>query len=284
MTTIVKVETQRIAYRKGMNLERAARGLLVIAGLFNFVVAAGLAFQMEWATSFWPLPDGRFTLLFWGAVLAAIGVAVLWVGLRREWAALPAGALNLLVMMGGISVFLFTFEPAPDQASVMPPSVIPFAIGAGIIAVVNLCLFFWSPRPSTVSIQKTPMLVRFSFTLFAVVLLIVGAALALKTPNIMPWPLKPETSVMIGWIFIGDCFYFLYALLRPDWPSARAQLWSFLVYDLVLIVPFVAHIQTVPPHLRVSLILYIAVLVYSGLLAIYFLFIHQATRIWLVRS
>jgi len=258
-------------------VERAAQVLLIIAGLINSVIAIGLALDMSWAAGFWPWPDGRMTHLFWGSILAAIGIAVLWVGLRREWAALPAGALNLVVMMGGIAIFLFTFKP-PDGTSY-----ILYGIGAGIIAILNLCLFFWSPRPPISHSQQTPMLVRYSFTLFTVVLILVGGALILKTPNIMPWPLKPETSVLIGWIFVGDAFYFLYALLRPDWPAARAQLWSFLVYDLVLIVPFITFLGAVQPHLMVSLWIYIAVLVYSSALAIYFLFIHQDTRVWPAR-
>jgi hypothetical protein len=123
-----------------------------------------------------------------------------------------------------------------------------------------------------------PFMVKFSYALFILVLVVVGTALILKRPNTFPWPLKPETSVMIGLIFIGDAFYFLYGLLRPYWPYSRAQLWSFLVYDLVLIVPFLDHLGKVQPELRMSLVSYIAVLVYSALIAIYYLFIYPQRR------
>jgi hypothetical protein len=67
--------------------------------------------------------------------------------------------------------------------------------------------------------------------------------------------------------------------LRPSWPFSRAQLWSFLAYDLVLIGPLVAHIRAVPPELLSNLLIYIAILVYSGGLAIYYLFLNRATRV-----
>jgi hypothetical protein len=54
---------------------------------------------------------------------------------------------------------------------------------------------------------------------------------------------------------------------------------GFLAYDLVLIGPFLQHFSTVRPEMRLSLVLYTAVVVYSGLLAIYFLFLHPPTRL-----
>ena len=52
----------------------------------------------------------------------------------------------------------------------------------------------------------------------------------------------------------------------------------------MLIVPFIAHLSTVQPNLRPNLIIYIAVLVYSGSLAIYFLLLNPATRVWQPRA
>ena len=61
---------------------------------------------------------------------------------------------------------------------------------------------------------------------------------------------------------------------------ARAQLWSFLVYDLVLIMPFLAHFAVVKPELLPSLLIYTAVLIGSGAMASYYLFVNKATRVW----
>ena len=95
---------------------------------------------------------------------------------------------------------------------------------------------------------------------------------------VFPWDLNPDSSVVFGCIFLGDAFYFLYALLRPRWGNAFGQLLSFLAYDLVLIVPFVLLIDTVKPDRIFGLIVYITVLLYSGGLAVYYLLIDPQTR------
>jgi hypothetical protein len=69
-------------------------------------------------------------------------------------------------------------------------------------------------------------------------------------------------------------------LVRPGWGNAGGLLASFLAYDVVLIVPLVQKLPTVVPELRLNLILYIAVLIYSGGLAIYYLFVNKGTRVW----
>ena len=83
---------------------------------------------------------------------------------------------------------------------------------------------------------------------------------------------------VFGCIFLGDAFYFLYGMFRPNWHNALGQLLSFLAYDLVLIFPFIGLISTVEPDLLVSLIIYIIVLMYSAGLAVYYLFIDSQTR------
>jgi len=97
----------------------------------------------------------------------------------------------------------------------------------------------------------------------------------LRAP-IFPWALNPDSSVLFGCIFIGDAFYFLHGLLYPRWHNARGQLLSFLAYDLVLIGPFLY--ETVEPDFFLNLVVYITVLVYSGLIAVYFLFVNRQTR------
>jgi hypothetical protein len=86
--------------------------------------------------------------------------------------------------------------------------------------------------------------------------------------------------VVIGLMFLGAATYFAYGLLRPSWANAAGQLAGFLAYDLVLIGPFLSRLPTVAPEHRAGLTIYIAVVSYSGLLAIYYLFIHPATRVW----
>ena len=126
--------------------------------------------------------------------------------------------------------------------------------------------------------RRTPTIVRISFGLFAIALFLVGGGMVLQRPNIFPWPISPETSVFYGWIFLGAMCYFIIGVFIPRWDHARGQLLGFLAYDLVLIVPFLLHFKTVRPDLLVNLVVYTGVLIYSGGLAAYALFIHPATR------
>jgi hypothetical protein len=123
-----------------------------------------------------------------------------------------------------------------------------------------------------------PLLVRVSFGFFIASLIFSGSALIFRLP-IFPWALNPDSSVIFGCIFIGDAFYFLYSLLYPRWHNALGQLLSFLAYDLVLIIPFLLLFKTVKPEYMLNLIVYVAVLVYSGAIAVYYLFINSKTRL-----
>ena len=138
----------------------------------------------------------------------------------------------------------------------------------------------WSLRfPLDMSISL-PGLVRWSFVVFVIALLFVSVQLIFQVPNIIPWTITPELSVVIGWMFFGAMTYFVYALLRPSWANAAGQLAGFLAYDVVLIVPFLTRLPTVAPQQRLNLWIYTVVVVYSALLAVYFLFIHAPTRVW----
>jgi hypothetical protein len=81
-------------------------------------------------------------------------------------------------------------------------------------------------------------------------------------------------------MFLGAAAYFAYGVFRPGWYNAGGQLAGFLAYDVVLIIPFLQRLPTVEPELRVNLIIYIIVVSYSGLLAIYYLFLYPGTRLW----
>jgi hypothetical protein len=142
---------------------------------------------------------------------------------------------------------------------------------------VSAAAFFWSRTLPLHDTRPTPALVKGSFGVFIVALLLAGGALILRLP-VFPWKLNPDSSVIFGCIFLGDAFYFLYGLYRPVWGNAFGQLLSFLAYDVVLIVPFIGLFNTIDPALSLNLIVYIAVLLYSGALAVYYLFINPQTR------
>ena len=123
-----------------------------------------------------------------------------------------------------------------------------------------------------------PLPVRISCGIFFMVLLLVGSAILLQLPDVFPWTLSPMSSAIVGCFFLGSSCYFLYGLISPHWHAASGQLWSFLAYDIVLIVPFLLHFATVSSAQLPSLIVNSILLVYSGALAIYYLLIKKETR------
>ena len=89
----------------------------------------------------------------------------------------------------------------------------------------------------------------------------------------------PELSVVAGAIFLGAAAYFAYASVRPRWTNAGGQLAGFLAYDLVLIVPFLTRFRSVYSGWSLSLTVYIVVVIGSGILAAWYLFVAPDTRI-----
>jgi len=248
------------------------RTSIFIFGMVMLAMAFGFIFRIPLVLRAWPWEDGRYSYLFIGSILAAVSVAALWIGVSGEFGALPAGALNVFVISIATSVYFFQLA-AQGRAATMP-----YGMFAALVAVASLAAFFWSMRIPLNDSRPMPKPVRVSFWIFIVSLFLAGGALILQAP-IFPWALKPETSVIFGCIFLGDAFYFLYGVFRPRWYHALGQLLSFLAYDLVLIVPFVGLLGSVEPGRMLNLAVYTAVLVYSGGLAIYYLFMAPGTRL-----
>ncbi len=248
------------------------RPLVLPGGLLGLALALGFIFQVPFVTQiFWPWPDGRYSYLFIGSILAAASVAAIWIGWTGTWGALPAGSLNIIVIAATTSIYIF-------QLALQGRSdLLPFGVVAVLLAVGSALSFLWSRRVPLSDPRSTPVLVKVSFGIFIFSLVLAGGALLLKAP-IFPWTLNPDSSVIFGCIFIGDAFYFLHGLLYPRWQNAAGQLLSFLAYDLVLIVPFLSLFKTVGTEHLFSLVAYVAVLLYSGVLAVYFLFMNPSTR------
>lgn len=251
------------------------RYLLLAGGLFSLTLGLGFVFQLPFALGSWPWPDGRYSYLFVGSILAAVSAAALWIGWRKDFGALPAGSLNLFVIELTAGLY-FSLLIARDGRS----ELLVFAIVAFVLAIVSGGFFLWSRSLNVHDARPTPMFLRICFGIFFVSLVLSGTALVLRAP-IFPWKLNPDSSVLFGCIFLGDAFYFLYALIYPRLSNAVGQLLSFLAYDLALLGPFLQLFDSVDPALRVNLIVYFAVLVFSAAVSIYYLFIHPETRSWI---
>jgi hypothetical protein len=245
---------------------------IFVVGWIILALAVGFIFHLPFATGIWPWPDGRLSYLFIGSILAAVSAAALWIGWTGELGALPAGSLNIFVI--GVTTFIYFLQLAFQQNRT---ELLTYAIASLFMAIVSGAAFLWSRRIPLSDSRPTPKLVRVSFGIFIVSLVLAGCALIFRLP-IFPWALNPDSSVIFGCIFLGDAFYFLYGLLYPRWHNALGQLLSFLAYDLVLIVPFLLLFNTVQPGYLLNLVLYVSVLLYSGAIAVYFLFIDPRTR------
>jgi hypothetical protein len=249
------------------------RVALIPATLILFVLVSGFLGQVSWATGLWPWPAGALSYIFIASILAAIAVPILWIALTGEAAAIRAGALDLTVMYGGMFVYVLTLTGDPHE-----PRLWPYALAFGLAAAGSAGAFLIARPIPWADPRSMPRPVRLSFGAFAIILTVVGVALLFHA-NIFPWRLGPETSVMYGLIFLGAATYFSYGALDPHWGNAVGQLAGFLAYDLVLLAPFLGHFSTAHGGSLVSLIIYVAFLLYSGMLASYYLFAANATRI-----
>jgi hypothetical protein len=257
---------------------KLVRYMLLLGGLIVFLLALGFIYRIPFALRFWPWTDGRLAYLFIGSILAAVSAAALWIGWTGDFGALPAGSLNLFVIAVTSGFYFFQLAFRDGRTDVLP-----FGLWMLLMTIVSGGFFLWSRSLEMRDSRPTPMFLRISFGIFLVSLIFAGTALVLRSP-IFPWKLNPDSSVVFGCIFLGDAFYFLYALLVPRLSNAISQLLSFLSYDLVLIGPFFKLFNTVEPAFRTSLIIYVIVLLFSGAVAIYYLFINSQTRGWLKRS
>ncbi|MHB1103261.1 MAG: hypothetical protein ACYC0C_10925 [Devosia sp.] len=252
---------------------------LLVGGAIALLAAAAFLLNVGAVTALWPYQTYGLSKVFIASLLAAIGAPVLWIGLSGELASLPGGAGNILVTGGGMGGWALW-----RVLNGAPPKVLGFAL---------VCLFFVLATAAMIAFARgldfrdtrpTPGPVRWSFVLFCVLLLAIGTLLVLRVPDIFPWMLDADASVSYGFAFLGAAAYFGYGVVKPVWGNAKGQLLAFLAYNLVLIEPYLQRFGEVNGQARLSLTLYIAVLVYSGLLAIYFLLIAPQTKLRLTAA
>jgi hypothetical protein len=259
---------------------KLVRYALFLVCAVQFFLAVAFFLQLALAVNLWPFPGTTpLTFIFVSSIFAAAATSTLWATASGNYGALAGIGLDYVAILAPLAAYCLQIGPG----SVSSPFVgYGFACIFGV--VFGLALFLWSVRIPIAKDPPMPVVVRWSFVFFIVALVVVSIRLLLKTPNIIPWTISPELSVAIGWMFVGAAAYFAYGLLRPSWANSAGQLAGFLAYDVVLIVPFLLRLPTVGPDQRPGLTIYTAVVIYSGLLAIYFLFIHRTTRVFSRRT
>ena len=245
-------------------------------GVLFVVLTAAFLFGWEPLTAVWPffLDETRLGHYFIASITIAIALPALWTAATGAIRGAAAGALDLVVMFGAMTYYLFDRSAATGRNDL-----VWYAWGAVVLGVAMLSSYLYTRRQAWVDPQPLPGPVLVAFIIFALALITVGTMLVLQRPHVFPWPLAPESSVMYGLIFYGAAAYFIVGAIDRRWEGATGQLIGFLAYDLVLIVPFARHFGTVAPAHRTSLIIYTLVVVASGVLAAYYLFVDPRTRL-----
>lgn len=258
---------------RGFRIAMAAIGGLALLLAYGFIV------QAPWAVWIWLIPGsyptnfGSLSHLFVASILAAIGAPALWIAASGEGRAIAAGSLDLGVTNAGCAAAGLWFYSRSGE-----PMLLAFAGATAVLTLAYALLFRRWHREPFRDRRPLPLPLRAAFAVFALLLALVGTALVVGRPSTFPWPIGRENSAIYGFIFLGAMAYFLYGLAYPVWGNAGGQMVGFLAYDLVLIGPFLQHFDSVRPAMRDSLYVYTAVLVVSGLLSVYYLFLHPGTR------
>jgi hypothetical protein len=250
-------------------------GLFVICAV-QFLFAIAFFLQLPFVVNLWPYPGTTpLTFIFISSIFAAAGAATLWAAATENYGALAGIGLDYLTILAPVSILSFQLGASGGDARMTAYGVI-CVFGA----LFGLGLFLWSMRIPLDRSRPMPNFVRWAFIFFIIALLIVSTRLILKIPNTIPWTITPDLSVVIGWMFLGAAAYFAYGLLRPSWANTAGQLAGFLAYDVVLIVPFLTRLPAAAAQFQLGLMIYTAIVSLSGLLAIYYLFIHKPTRLF----
>lgn len=255
-------------------MRRGMKVLLLVVAVVQALFAVAFLLREPSVVRLWPFPyTHAMSFTFIASFFLAASVSTLWCVLSGEMGTLAGIALDYVCIFAPLTVFMLQQTRNTANARFM------FLALCLVGAIFGVWMLLWSRRIPILDTRPIPRLVRGSFAAFVVTLVLAGGLLVLKVPDILPWSVATEVSVLYGWFFLGAASYFAYGLLRPRWHNAVGQLLGFLAYDLVLVVPLLSRLPTIEPQWRVSLIVYLVAIIYSGALAIYYVFIHPATRI-----
>lgn len=256
-------------------MDRITRPLLIVLAVIEIIFAIGYSFQIPFALSLWPFPSmSPLSYLLLGSAFATAASITLWPVVMREPAAIAGAGVVYVGLPLPLAIYSFISASRSGSQGQMI-----FAVIMLIGAIIGAGLLISGWRSPARDVRPQPLLVKISFVMFIIPLFLAGVQMILKRPNILPWNVTPELSVIFGWVFTTAMIYFTYGLLRGGWANAAPHLMAFLVYDLVLLAPFLMRVPALAPEHRISMVIYLAALIYSFFLAIYTLFIDPKTRV-----
>ena len=251
------------------------RVILFAAGLTYAVLTFGFTMRQGWAIDLWPWPDTPLSYIFIGSISGALAAGALWSALSGHLAAVAGSLAGLVVIYGSIGAYLGV-QTIWGQGSYSAHALVAGATGTASVLLLIAVLRISERRNTAVALEP---LVRTSTGIFALALSLAGAALVMHRQTVFPWPLSPASSTVFGLIFLGLALVYAQVCVSGSRAAAVVAMAGFLVYDLILLPPFIGHFARVTPERMLSLTLYTSVLVYSAALAIWFLVWRRA--IWL---
>jgi hypothetical protein len=269
---------------EGVMTDRYVRGLLGFIAVAQSVLAILFVAQVPEVIALWPFEGWTdLSMVLAGSILLAAAASAGWCLLTGSDRAFSGIGLDYVAVF--VPLALIGVTRAADGESATMLLLALSAVGG---TVYGLLLLRWARRHPWRDPRPTPRLVIASFAVFVVGLLIAGGLLVAGVPGILPWRADQEVGRIVGLMFLGASAYFAYGLVDRRWENAGGQLAGFLAYDIVLIVPFVARLASGAPSyyevgtgepLRLNLVIYSGVTVYSGLLAAWYLIVDPRTRL-----
>jgi hypothetical protein len=201
------------------------------------VLSIGFFFRSDWAMNAWAWPEAKMSYVFLAAIGAATVGALVWVAISGDVAALAPGAINTTVSMMLGSVYFGQRGIRQDDGEMLIWAAICLGYGIPVFRI-----YLWSRSRVVLSTMPTPTYVRWFFLGAASVLAVVGFLAYVQLPHIYPWDVQSGTSSLFGALFLGAASVFVYGLARPVWAFAAGNLWAFLAYDIILLIPYIAMI------------------------------------------
>ena len=249
--------------------------VMAAVAVVQTVFGAGFVLQVPGFTTLWPF-EGTTPLSYAliGSFVLAAAASTVWCLVVRSDRGFAGIAVDYFAILAPFT--LIALARVLDDAGA-PMLAFGVACAAGL--ALGAVLLRWSLSHPYSDDRPMPRLVRWSFVVFVAALVIVGSMLVVQVPNVLPWTVTPELSTLFGFLFLGAASYFAFGLSDPRWENAGGQLAGFLAYDLVLIVPLLQRLPSIDDQLRVSLWAYLVVVVLSGLLATWYLFVARDTRL-----
>ncbi|MSQ16167.1 MAG: hypothetical protein EXR54_01160 [Dehalococcoidia bacterium] len=193
-------------------MTKVVRYELILISALHFLLV--VAFILHWpvADILWPFPGATpLTFSFVASILAFAAALTLWSAASKNYGALTGMGLFYVTVFASVSIFAFQLI---GSGSI--PNLTPFRIACVLGTLLGIGLILWGIRFPLDRKVAMPSVVRWSFLGFALVLTIASALLILKVPNVIPWKITPEISVIIGLVYFGSAAHFAYGLLRPS--------------------------------------------------------------------